>query len=110
MHGKVIIINTKNCGGEQEGRKLIEVLLKKVLANLKKPDVIIFYNSAVELLVEKSELLLILEALQTSGVELIACGMCTDEVCQNQSLLVGRITSMDEIVSILMNSQTVITI
>ncbi len=110
MYDRVIIINNEYCSGEKTGRTLIEVFLRKVLANLKKPEVIIFYNSAVRLLMIKSDIINILEALQMSGVDLIACGMCQDGSCDNQSLLVGRITSMDEIVSVLMKAQTVITL
>lgn len=110
MHSRVIIINNEYCSGEKTGRTLIEVFLRKVLASLEKPEVIIFYNSAVKLLTTKSDVINILEALQILGVDLIACGLCQDTSCENKPLLVGRITSMDEIVSVLMKAQTVITL
>ena len=111
MHGKVIIINNEYCsGGEKIGKVLTDVFLRKLLASLEKPEVIIFYNSGVKFLTDKSETLTILEALQISGVDLIACGMCVSGSCDNQPLRIGRVTSMDEIVSILMNAQVVITL
>ncbi len=103
MQGRVIIINNENYG-------FVGVFLRKILASLSKPDIIIFYNSAVKILRIKSDFINILEALQVSGVDLIACGMCEDGSCETKPLLVGRITSMDEIVSVLMNAKIVITI
>lgn len=106
-----MIINNEYCsGGEIVGKMLTDVFLRKLLASLQKPEVIIFYNSGTKLLTTTSETLLILEALQTSGVDLIACGMCVNGGCDNRSLKVGRITNMDEIVSILMKAQVVITL
>lgn len=111
MNGRVIIINNEYCGGDEIlGNTLIGVFLRKILASLDKPETIIFYNSGVRLLTRKSENLPILEALQTAGVDIIACGMCINGVCDSRRLLVGRITSMDEIVSILMNAGKVITL
>lgn len=111
MQGRVIIINNEYCsGGEIVGKMLTDVFLRKLLASLQKPEVIIFYNSGVKLLTARSETLLILEALQASGVDLIACGMCVNGSCDNRSLKVGRITNMDEIVSILMKAEVVITL
>ena len=103
MQGRVIIINNENYG-------FIGVFLKKLLASLSKPDIIIFYDLAVKLLRTKSDTINILEALQASGVDLIACGMCDDGKCDTSPLLVGRITSMDEIVSVVMSAKIIITI
>lgn len=111
MNGRVIIINNEYCGeSESLGNALIGVFLRKILASLDKPEIIIFYNSGVRILTSKSENLPILEALQTAGVDIVACGMCISGVCDSRSLLVGRVTSMDEIVSILMKAQKVITL
>lgn len=110
MCSKVIIVNHECCGGEGLEHILIGVFLRKLLASLQKPEVIIFYNSGVKLLTTKSDVLTILEALQTAGVDIVACGMCVDGSCDNKPLMVGRITSMDEIVSILMGANTVITL
>lgn len=110
MYERVIIVNDEYCSGEETGKKFLGVFFRKILASLDKPEVIIFYNSAVKLLTVKSDIVTILGALQISGVDLIACGMCQDESCENKSLLVGRITSMDEIVSVVMKAKTVITL
>ena len=75
-----------------------------------KPDAIVFYNSGVKLLTRDSRYLEVLDALETSGVELLACGTCVFRVCGQRSLAVGRISNMEEIADILIDAQKVITL
>lgn len=112
MYKQVIIINsdTLGRGDEQVGQTLLGTLLRKVLSNLTKPDAIIFYNSGVKLLTKQSYFLEVLEALEKSGVELLACGTCAYKVCGQRGLSVGRISNMDEITDVLLTAEKVITL
>lgn len=112
MYAKVIIVNSEALGKGDEGvgQTLLAVFLRKVLASLKKPDAIIFYNSGVKLLVQGSRYLEVLVALEEQGVELLACGTCVYNVCNQKALLAGRITNMSEITDILLDAETVITL
>lgn len=112
MYKKVIIVNSETLGQGDDGvgHTLLGVFLRKVLASMDKPDLIIFYNSGVKLLANGSRYIDILEALEQSGVELLACGTCVFKVCGQRSLLAGRISNMDEIAGILLQSETVITL
>lgn len=112
MYNKVVIVNSEVLGQGDNGvgKTLLGVFLRKVLANLNKPDVIIFYNSAVKLLANGSNYIDILQALEESGVELLACGTCVYKVCGQKNLLVGRITDMSEITDILLDANNVITL
>lgn len=112
MYNKAVIINsdTLGRGDEEVGYTLLGVFLRKILASINKPDVIIFYNSGVKLLVRGSYFADILEAIEQRGVELIACGTCVYKACGKSSLIAGRITNMDEITEILLNAKTVITL
>lgn len=112
MYKKVVIINSETLGqGDQGvGYTLLGVFLRKVLASINKPDVIIFYNSSVKLLTHGSHYVDILEALEDSGVELLACGTCVYKVCGQHALLAGRISNMEEIADIILNSQNTITL
>ena len=112
MGKKVIIINSETLGqGDQGvGHTLLGVFLRKVLASIEKPDAIIFYNSGVKLVTKGSYFIDVLEALEQSGVELLACGTCVYKVCGQQSLLVGRISNMEEITDRLLQADTVITL
>lgn len=112
MGKQVIIINSETLGrGDQGvGHTLLGVFLRKVLASMNKPDTIVFYNSGVKLLARGSYFIDILQALEQSGVELLACGTCVFKVCGQQSLLVGRISNMDEITDVLLKADKVITL
>ena len=83
--------------------------LRKLWASEKKPDTIIFYNSAVHLLTEKSSVLDALTGLSKAGVELVACQTCIGFYEIEKKLAIGRVVEMQEIVSILMKSDKVIT-
>nr|WP_302597603.1 DsrE family protein [uncultured Cellulosilyticum sp.] len=112
MYNEVVIINsdTLGRGDEEVGRTLLGTFLRKVLASLDKPDAIIFYNSGVKLVTRDSHFRDILEALESGGVELLACGTCVYSVCGKRSLAVGRITDMEEIADIVLKAQKVVTL
>lgn len=112
MYKSVIIINSETLGkGDTDvGYTLLGTFLRKLLACIDKPDVIIFYNSGVKLVVKGSHFIDVLEGLETSGVELLACGTCVYKACKNSSLAVGRITNMEEITDIVMKAEKVVTL
>lgn len=112
MYRQVIVINSDSLGkgDESVGMTLLGTFLRKVLASSNKPDAIIFYNSGVRLLTRQSYFLDILDALEKSGVELLACGTCVYKVCGQRSLVVGRISNMDEISDILLSASKVVTL
>lgn len=112
VYRHVIIINSDTLGRGDEGvgQTLLGTFLRKSLASINKPDVIIFYNSGVKLLTRQSFFLDVLDGLERSGVELLACGTCVYKVCGQKSLAVGRISNMDEITDVLMNAERVTTL
>ena len=112
VYQKIVIINSESLGKGDDGvgQTLLGVLLRKILASLTKPEIIIFYNSGVKLLIQGSKYIDILDALELQGVELLACGTCVYKACGQHSLLVGRITDMNEITDIVLNTNTVITL
>ncbi len=112
MYNSIVVINsdTLGRGNEDVGATLLATFLRKVLASMNKPDAIVFYNSGVKLLTRGSYYLEVLEALEESGVELLACGTCVYNVCGKHGLRVGRISNMDEIATALLNCQKVITL
>lgn len=112
VYRHVIIINSDTLGRGDEGvgQTLLGTFLRKVLAHPDRPDVIIFYNSGVRLLTRQSYYLDVLDALEKSGVELLACGTCVFKVCGQHSLSVGRISNMDEITDIIISAYKVTTL
>lgn len=112
VYNSVIIINsdTLGRGDESVGQTLLGTFLRKVLASLDKPDAIVFYNSGVKLVTRQSYYLEVLDALEKSGVELLACGTCVYHVCGQRSLSVGRISNMEEIADVIINANKVVTL
>ena len=108
---KTIIINgeTLGKGSDELGEKLMGSFLRKLCILENKPDTIIFYNSGVKLLAKGSSVLDSMETLFKSGVDIMACGTCISYYKLNDKLAVGRVSNMQEITSIILNSENVIT-
>jgi intracellular sulfur oxidation DsrE/DsrF family protein len=96
-------------GSDELGKTMIGGFLRKLWASDKKPDTIIFYNSAVNLLTDQSSVLDALHGLSKAGVDLVACKTCIGFYEIEEKLAIGRTIDMQEVVSILMKSDKVIT-
>ncbi|GKX31234.1 hypothetical protein SH1V18_37140 [Vallitalea longa] len=109
---KVIVINNDTFGhGDRElGEKLMGAFLKKIWARNEKPEAIILYNSGVKLAAKGSKVIDVLTGLSECGVELLACGTCINYYELKDKMLVGRISNMEEISSMMMEAKSVITI
>ncbi len=109
---KSVIINSSTLGtGPYDlGDKLMGSFLRKLWADRHKPDAIVFYNSGVRLVAEGSSVLDALTELAAAGVDLIVCGTCAGYYGLNDKIRVGRVSDMQEIVSVLMRSDRVISV
>lgn len=109
---KVIIINSDSLGRGDEalGQRLMGAFLRKLWAREEKPDAIIFYNSGVKLMAKGSAVLDALDGLYGSGVDILACGTCVEYYNLGNDIQVGRVSNMEEIVSILMKAESVVTV
>lgn len=108
---RVIIINSNSFGkgDEKLGEKLMGAFLKKIWVKIDKPDAIIFYNSGAKLVANDSSVLDALNGLYECGVELLACGTCLQHFGIDE-IAVGRVSNMEEISSIMMEANSVITV
>ena len=106
-----IILNSESIGkgNDELGKMMMGSFLRKLWASDKKPDTILFYNSAVYLLVEGSAVLDSLHGLSKAGVDLVACRNCIGFFELDKKMVIGRISEMQDVVSILMKSDKVIT-
>jgi intracellular sulfur oxidation DsrE/DsrF family protein len=109
---KVIVLNSEGMGrGDEElGGRLLGNFLRKVWASPEKPATIVFYNSAVKLLAYGAMVSDALDGLSLAGVDLVACGTCVNHYQLSQSLAMGRVSDMQEIVELLMATEQVITL
>jgi selenium metabolism protein YedF len=93
--GTVILFASDRIGrGDDE---LGFVLTKSILYSLTevepKPNMMIFMNSGVKLVVEGSEVLEDMEKLIKAGVQILACGTCLDYFGLKDKLKVGEISN-----------------
>ncbi|PNX47372.1 MAG: response regulator SirA [Thermoplasmata archaeon M11B2D] len=111
MTNTTIILHSEALGNgsDELGKTMTGSFLRKLWASAKKPDTIIFYNSAVHLLTTQSSVLDALTGLSKAGVDLVACQTCIGFYEIEKKLAIGRIIDMQEVVSILMKSDKVIT-
>ncbi len=107
-----IVINSETMGkgNEELGEQIMGSFLRQVLMASSKPDTIIFYNSGVKLLTGSSWPSDTVDTLFKNGVDIVACGTCVAYYQLNDKIVVGRVSTMQEIVSILLESEKVITI
>jgi selenium metabolism protein YedF len=95
-------------GSEELGKKLLRGFLRTWLDSEQKPWRIIFINSGVRLTTLDGEAVEALELLAKRGVEILSCGTCLEHFRLGDSLRVGRITNMYEIVETLCAAAQVI--
>ncbi len=106
----VISSNTMGKGNDELGALILGNFFNQLLAASPLPDVLVFYNTGVKLLTAEAQVSGALDGLFKRGVDLIACGTCVTYFKLGDKLANGRVSNMQEIVSVLMNADKVVTI
>lgn len=97
--------------GEPElGRILIRGFFHTLGEVAPVPDVIIFFNSGVKLIVEGSPVLEDVQALCSRGVEVLACGTCLGYHELRDRIAAGEISNMYTIAETILSAGKVITL
>lgn len=109
---KVWIINRSAMGeGDRElGETLMRAFLNKLRARDEVPAAMLFYNEGVKLLTTGSYVLDAFDALEQKGVQLLACGTCLNYYGLSDTLRVGQVSNMEEIVDYMHRADQVITL
>jgi len=99
----VIVVSEDKMGrGNAElGTVLIKAFMHTVAGQAKKPDVMIFYNTGVQLTVQGSDVLEDLKQLEGEGVQILVCGTCLNYFEIKDKLAVGVVSNMYDIVEIM---------
>ncbi len=92
--------------------KLGQILMKNFIFTLIEadttPDAIYFVNNGVKLTVGGSDVIEALERLADHGVDIASCGLCLEFFEAKDSLAVGRISNMLELVNALEGAGNII--
>lgn len=109
---KTLVINGEimGCGSDELGHTLMGSFLRKLWGSNDKPEQILFYNSGVKLMARGSPVLDALDGLSEAGVDLVACGTCVTFYNLKDKMAVGRVSDMNEISAVMLNSDKTITI
>lgn len=112
LDNKCIFISSDKMG--QGNDELGEVLIKGYIYTLTEtkpyPKHIVFVNSGVKLTTVNEATVENLKILEDNGVEILSCGTCLDYYNLKESLQVGTVTNMYNIVEVMNNSLQTISI
>ena len=95
--GIVVPADTMGRGNEELGRVLMRAYVKTIKSLSPLPARIFFYNTGVKITAIESDLIEPLRELVAQGVEVYSCGTCLDFFNLKDTLLVGQVTNMFEI-------------
>jgi len=95
----VIVCNEDKMGrgNDELGAVLIRAFMHTIAGQAEKPDVMIFYNTGVKLVLQESEVLDDLKELAAAGVEILVCGTCLNYFEAKDKLGVGIVSNMYDI-------------
>lgn len=95
-------------GDRELGRKVIGTFIRKSAA-LRGLQAVLMVNSGVKFAATDSPILPELSQLHEKGIDVLACGTCVDNFDLRDSIRVGTISNMDEIIRELDRADKVIT-
>jgi len=103
----VISAETMGTGDDALGKTLMKAFINTLIQSDEIPEKILFYNSGVKLAAKDSDVLDDLKTLSDSGAELLLCGTCVNFFGLSESIGIGKLTNMYEIVSIMSSSRII---
>ncbi|MEM8710885.1 MAG: DsrE family protein, partial [Planctomycetota bacterium] len=92
-------------GDRDLSQRILKTFLQKAIA-LKGLDAVLMVNSGVKLTAPDSEVLGELTMLEENGVDMVPCGTCLNHYGVEPA--VGKVGSMDEIISALSKAEKVV--
>jgi len=112
LENKCIFISSDKMGEGND--ELGDVLIKGFIYTLTEvkpyPKYIVFVNSGIKFTAQNKATIENLKILEESGVEVLSCGTCLDYYGLKETLQVGCITNMYNIVDIMKNTSQTISI
>ena len=109
-HGTVVAVASSGMGNGDDtlGGILIKGFLYAVAHQDEAPEAVLFYNGGAFLTTEGSESVEDLKLLEERGTKILTCGTCLDYYQLKEKLVVGGVTNMYDIVSMLSSAEKVI--
>jgi selenium metabolism protein YedF len=110
--GKVVLVtsDTMGAGDDELGAALMKNFLYSLAREESAPERVMFANSAARLTCEGSESLDDLRLMQEGGVPIGTCGTCLEHLGLTDSLAVGGIGAMSDLVGLVCSDAQIVTI
>jgi selenium metabolism protein YedF len=112
--GPLVLVIPSEFMGRGEHEELGQILIRSFLHTLNEvsplPDVIIFFNSGIKLVVEGSPVLEDLCTLANQGVQILVCGTCLGYYGLKEKVAVGEVSNMYTIAETIMQAGKVISL
>jgi hypothetical protein len=107
--GKVFLLGKESVGDGDEtmGYEILMSLLDALAKRRERPVAIVFWNTAVQLLVEGSPAVGRLKVLEGQGVKIVAGRFCLQDLCIADTVAVGKGAGMDEILDLLFENEVI---
>jgi len=105
---KVIVFKSEYVGRGDDtlGFEITITLLDALIERDDRPKAMIFLNTSVMLLVEGSPTFPRLKTLEKKGVQILAGKLCLNNLCISDTI-VGKPSSMDEILDLLLHNDVI---
>ncbi len=112
--GPLVLVIPSEFMGRGEHDELGQILMRGFLHTLNEcsplPDVVIFFNSGVKLVVEGSPVLEDLRTLEQQGVQILACGTCLGYYGLKEKIAVGEVSNMLTIAETMLRAGRVVSL
>ncbi len=112
--GPLVLLVPADTMGRGESPELGGILARSFFHTLlevqPRPDVIVFLNTGVRLVVEGSPVLEDLRSLADQGIQILACGTCLGYLELKEKLAVGTVSNMYAIAETLLGAGKVVTL
>lgn len=112
--GPLVVVIPDQYMGRGDDPQLGEILIRAFFHTLGEvdplPDVLIFFNAGVKLVVEGSAVLEDLKALYGRGVKVLACGTCLGHFGLKDKVAVGEISNMYTIAETMLRAGKVVSL
>ena len=107
--GKVLLFNSEGCGTADPdiGYEIAVGMLKVLSERNDWPVAIICWNTAVELLAEKSPVLPYLKTIAEKGTQILAGQLCVSQLGLTDKLAIGKTAPMEDILDLIMHNEVV---
>ncbi len=109
MTSKVFLIQSEGLGrgDDKLGLMLMANFLRLLGESKDKPGTLVFWNTGVRLVCEKSLVLDHLKRLEEQGIEILACTTCLEYFDLTDKLKVGKPTTMVKSIQAMLSSEMV---